>query len=427
MHALILFIPVLCAGQVEEPAPPLGVEERLKKLEEELERLRLEAAARKTIEEELPQPQETEKGPLHSLASALNPSLTLIANAFARIDDRAVRNDQGERVDDQVNLREVELDARAAVDPYADGVIILAVGSEVPGEFEVAVEEAYATLKRLPFVEQPPLGLKLRGGRFRPAFGRLNLLHTHDLPQTTRPLVVEEFLGEEGFSANGGSLDFFIPTPWNPEASIDLSLQALGAGEIRAAEEARNDFAYLAHVRWFRAIHDAHSLELGASGYFGPTVSEGGEDLLLGGLDAFYKWKPLRGGEKRSFLLGGEVFAADRQFQEEVDTNGDLVPDSIVGARTSPVGAYVMAQYQFGWRLYAGARGDWTQSIEDDRVESYAVLPYVSYYLSEFLRLRASYQHLFSDRPEDDGRDTVFFELNFVIGAHPPEPFWVNK
>jgi predicted porin len=86
-----------------------------------------------------------------------------------------------------------------------------------------------------------------------------------------------------------------------------------------------------------------------------------------------------------------------------------------------------MAQYQLGPRLYVGVRGDWTQSIDDDRIDRYAVLPYVSYYFSEFLRFRVNYEHLWSDDRAEDGRDTVYLELNFVIGAHPPEPFWVNR
>jgi len=250
----------------------------------------------------------------------------------------------------------------------------------------------------------------------------MNLLHTHDLPQTTRPLAVAEFLGEEGFVSNGGSAEFFIPTPWDREESVDVTLQALSAGEAAVAEDADHGFAYLGHVRWFRTVFDAHTLDLGASGYWGRTGPEGLESVLLGGLDFLYKWKPLRAGEWKSLVLSGELFAADRDFR--VDTDGDGLPDP---AHASPLGAYLMAQYQFGYRLYAGVRGDWTQAIDDDGSETWGVLPYVSYYLSEFLRFRVNYQHLWSDLPDEDGRDTVFLELNFVIGSHPPEPFWVNR
>ena len=60
-----------------------------------------------------------------------------------------------------------------------------------------------------------PLGLKFQIGRFRPSFGKFNTLHTHDLPQSTRSLLTEEFLGEEGFISQGVSTDFYLPTPWS--------------------------------------------------------------------------------------------------------------------------------------------------------------------------------------------------------------------
>jgi len=392
-------------------------EERLRKLEEEFELQKLQAAAEEELAGPAPGAGAEKAGFLGRFASALNPSITLVGNVFSRLDDQKVYNEEGVRIDDQVNVRVAEIDARASVDPYADAVFILAFHSDAPGEGNVHAEEAYVTIKSLPFLEKPPWGLKFRGGRFRPPLGKMNLLHTHDLPQTVRPLVVEEFLGEEGFHANGGSLEFFLPTFWDRESSLDLTLQALDSGHVRAAGDVRNDFAYLAHLRWFRTIQDAHNLEFGASGYYGPTDPGRDLDLLMGGLDFFYKWKPLRGGEWHSFLLGGEVFAADREFLDESNNP----------ARTFPFGYYLMAQYQFTPRIYAGARWDWTQSLDDENIETYGVIPYVSYYFSEFLRFRVNYQHLWSDLEERDGLNTVFFELNFVIGAHPAHPFWVNR
>ncbi len=82
---------------------------------------------------------------------------------------------------------------RVPVDPFADAVLITSLESEVPGQFDVSIEEGYVSVRRLPFMESP-LGLKFQVGRFRPAFGKFNTLHTHDLPQSTRSLLTEEFL-----------------------------------------------------------------------------------------------------------------------------------------------------------------------------------------------------------------------------------------
>jgi hypothetical protein len=95
-------------------------------------------------------------------------------------------------------------------------------------------------------------------------------------------------------------------------------------------------------------------------------------------------------------------------------------------------GAYVMAQYQLGQNWYAGLRYDYTEfpNLEtrgpDD--EDWAASSYVSWYLTESLRLRLEYQHLgteINSRHKDE--DLLMLGLTFYIGAHPPHPYWVNR
>ena len=98
--------------------------------------------------------------------------LTVAADFLLRVDDKKVFLDNDptkDRIDDTINLREVELDLRASVDPYVDGVAIISFGAEVPGQFGVDIEEFYATIKSLPIPlwETPPLGTQIKVGRFR--------------------------------------------------------------------------------------------------------------------------------------------------------------------------------------------------------------------------------------------------------------------
>ena len=46
---------------------------------------------------------------------------------------------------------------------------------------------------------------------------------------------------------------------------------------------------------------------------------------------------------------------------------------------------------------------------------------------SEFLRFRLGYEHTDSDIATLDGLDSFFLELAFVFGAHPIDPYWVNR
>ena len=348
--------------------------------------------------------------------NSLNPAISVVANFLARGDSRKVFIDDSTRVDNRFNLRETELDLRVPVDPFADAVLIMSLESETPGEFEVGVEEGYVNIKKLPFMESP-LGLKFQVGRFRPAFGKFNLLHTHDLPTSFRSLPTQEFLGEEGFIQQGVSADFFVPSPWSLNTSLNARLQVLSGGDIAVSPESRNKLAYVGNLHWFQTLGDAHTAEVGWSSYWHPG-NDDGPIARLHALDFSYRWKPLRQGQWRSYLLGGEFMFSDRP-------SVGRAADS--GSANRPFGATVFTQWQLDRRKYVGVRADYTKSLADPDLQRRSLTPYLSYYFSEFLRLRLNYEHRWSDFLDEDGRNSVFVELNWIFGAHPPEPFWVNR
>jgi hypothetical protein len=357
----------------------------------------LDALEKKVQELEKKQAQTTSASPLN----LLNPAITLFGNFLWRLDDQPVFTEEGDAIDDTVNMREVEVDFRASIDPYADGVAIFSFESEAPGEVEVGVEEFYVNVKSLPvgFWERPPLGAKLKFGRFRTEFGRNNRLHLHDLPQSDRPLVMEEFLGEEGHIANGGSTTVFLPSPG--ETALELTLQAFQGGGLQISPD-RTHPAYLANLRWFLPLGDAHSFDVSLIGFTGSGADVASVDFL-------YRWKPLQQGESRSVVVGGQAFYAD---QDEA---------------TTPFGYSAWGQVQLLKPLYVGVRWDQTDFLDDDSLERRQATPYVTYYLSEFFRARASFQRTWSDNAAEDGLDTFLLELNVIFGSHPAEPFWVNK
>ena len=409
----------------EAPAQEKPVEERVKELEAEVERLKLQMPE----EDEEVTTEAAAPPPAQVSPNALNPTVTVVGNGLYRYDDQAVVLEEGEAVDNRFNLREVELDFRAAVDPFADGVFILAAESEVPGEYEVGVEEGYAVIKRLPVavLDDPPLGLQLKVGRFRPAVGRINLLHLHDLPQMTRPLTTEEWFGEEGYVGNGASARVFLPTPFDEGSAVELTGQILTGGGAAVADGAGDSPAEVANLRWFRTFGEAHNVDLSVLFHHGRTDAAATRDAFTWSADFLYKWKPLRRGEYRSFVFGGQGFLGERDFAEEIDTDGDGEPDAFMEGSASPSGYFAFAQLQTTRTTYLGGRWDDTSTIDDDQARRRAVGGYAAWYASEFLRLRLGYEHRMSDLAGEDGRNSLFAELNVVIGAHPPEPFWVNK
>jgi len=361
-----------------------------------------------SLEEELARERQSRSTAPQSPA-AFNPGITVFGNFFGRWDDQPVYLDDdptAARIDDRMLLREVELDFRAAIDPWADGVVIASFESDLPGDFSAGIEEGYLVLKTLPVLDTAPGGLKLKVGRFRPEFGRFNQIHLHDLPQTSYPRALGTFLGPEGLIQEGVSAQFFLPSPAD-SSTIEATLQVLDGGGLPLAENLDGrDISSLAHLKWFQDLGESSNMELGISGY------EGDSDHQLFGVDASYKWKPLAGGEWRSFLIGGELFAS-------------RVDDPSLG--NDPMGAYVWAQYQFDRNLYLGARYDHAELLTDASSTTNVLGTYLTYYTTEFLRFRLALEHTESDSPELDGLNTAALEINFVFGSHPVEPYWVNR
>lgn len=399
-------------------------EKRIKDLEAQVEQLQIQMAAGAVPE--VPAEVASQRN-VQAIPGALNPAISVIGNFLGRGDSSKVINEEGERIDNKFNLREAEVDMRVPIDPYADGVLITSLESHSPGQFSADLEEGYVNIKKLPFLAYSPLGLKLKVGRFRPAFGKINLLHTHDLPQSFRPLATQEFLGEEGFIQSGVSGNFFIPTPWDDSSTLDVTLEILNGGDVAISPEARSRVSYLGHLRWFRTFQEVHNLELGWSTYFHPSGNQIAR-ADFHGLDFMYRWKPFRQGEWKSYVLGGELIFARRAYPEASEPAdvaraiADLEP-----GQGRPVGYTLFTQWQFDRRKYAGVRWDQTDTLFDPGLKRRSLTPYLSYYFSEFLRFRMNYERRWSDLWTEDGRNSVFLELNWVFGSHPPEPFWVNK
>ena len=354
-------------------------------------------------------------------SNALNPQITVFFDTGGSLSSEG-RNNALNRF----NLREVELDLRAAISPSVDGVLIVALGEEIEIEpsgdvtidREVDVEEGYLHFHTLPH------DLALKVGKFRNVFGRNNLLHTHDLPQVTRPLALQSFFGPEGLATIGASLSWLVPNPWDQyvEATVEV-VNADGGHEspILGGSNAENP-AVLAHIKLFRDVSETGTVEVGGSYLFSHTSSDTDFDAHVFGLDLTYQWTHPDPARFRSVVVQGEVFFS----------HNDVDRGPFFSFRNDSVGAYAFAQYQFDRNWYLGVRGDYTEfpnsasrGADDSDV---AVSPYVTWYLSEFLRARLEYQHRWLDRERGSAdEDALFLQFTGVIGAHPPHPYWVHR
>ena len=405
------------------PDKPATLDMRIKALEADLEDVK---GANEDLKSELAdlKAQQAASKPPTSL-NAMNPQITAFINGAMRVDSKQVLTPTGVAIDDRPFLRTAEFDFRAAVDPYADAVAILALEDEAGTGFGADLEEGYVVVKRLPILESAPLGLKLKLGRFRAPIGAINQMHMHDMPWTTRPLAIARFLGtengeffESGYNPVGVDAQILLPEVI-PGAVMELNADVVDGGNIAISDGRHDHPGYLGHYNLFFTAHDTHDFNLGVSGYY----EAGARRTGLLALDALYKWKPLAAGEFHSVVLGGELFYANRKFA--VDDNGDGVPERVQQA--SPLAGYAFAQVQLSWHVYLGGRYDYVQDITTPSLTTQVAAGYLSYYTSEFLRFRAGYEHRWSDLAADDGLSSFIAEVNVVFGSHPTEPYWVNR
>lgn len=350
---------------------------------------------------------------------AFNPRTVAFTNFAARHDNKEVYDYSGQHeIDNRPFLRTFELELTAAVDPYADAVTVMSLENEAGKDFGVDAEEAYGLIKRLPLIEEAPLGLKIKLGKFRAPLGLDNRIHMHDLPWTTRPLAVTRYLGTEhgdffeaGFNPVGFDADFFLPNPI-PGTTLEMNIDVLRGGDIAvSAVTGMNQPAYVGHINLSKDWENISLVNFGLSTY----QETGMYPARIYGADFTYKWSPVEQRESNSIVLGGEGFIVDRR--DTANLNRSI----------HPYGWFSYLQYQSSYAVYWGARYDWVKEPFDDELLTRAASVYASYYTTEFLRLRVGFEHRWSDVPAQDNLNTILFDANFVFGSHPTEPYWVNK
>jgi hypothetical protein len=402
------------------------VEVKLKSRDEEIARLKQQQPAtasadevEKTKQDILRDIETNRSSPLTLRTPAnFNPDLAVVTDFVGNVSNA---NDNPAR--NRFDVRTVELDLRAAVDPRADAVAVLPFIREVenplffdpadaPGGVNggVEIEEAYLFLHDFGV---PNLTAKL--GRFHLRFGRQNILHNHDWPTSDNNFAGQSFLGAEALTDNGLSLSYVIPPHLVANQYIEVVAEIIsGEGGGEESPVLNNDAlvdspALNSHILWNHDVARDWNLELGASWLTGKHNNDNRQNVNLFGGDVTLIHVDPTGGFFNQLLQLEMIYG-------DVDTSRIDTQNAY--------GGYLLAQQQLNRDWYAGVRFDWTKNAVDDTQEVWGVSPYVSWYWSEFLRFRTEYQHKSGDVPTED---TLYFQATWIFGAHPPHPYWAMK
>lgn len=294
-----------------------------------------------------------------------------------------------------LEMREVEASFQAVVDPYARADFFLTFGPD-----EVGIEEGYITFPTVPG------GLLLKAGKLRDAFGKVNAMHTHVLPWTDRPLVSENLTGgEEGLSDSGISVSRLIQ---NRLLFLEATAQVYAGNSAVFSAPSRSDLAYVGHLRAYRDLGESSNLDLGGSFAWGHNGVTDESTTRLWGVDATFRWRPLRRAIYRRFLARTELVWSRRQGEASAPAQDAF-------------GLYGSAEYQFARRWYLGARYDWSERAADAALRDRGASLQLSWWPSEFSQIRGQYRR--TQAAEGQKADEFLFQFLFSIGAHGAHPF----
>jgi hypothetical protein len=300
---------------------------------------------------------------------------------------------------EELENQEFELDLQSALDPFSRMRLTLALDGD-----ELEVEEGWVRYSALPG------GLDLLAGRFRQRFGALNRQHLHALPQSGYPLPIELYLGEEGLAQTGVSLSWLVPRPWSDAAEVTLEVTD-GDGEAFAGEDFQQ-LALLGHVKSYWDLSPAAWFEVGLSGAAGEGPA--GDERRIWGTDLTWHWQPPSRARYRELTWRGEVLLSQRELGDADDADADADADAW--------GAYTYLEGLARENLSLGVRLDGAEHPDDPARRAWAVTPYVTWWQSEYVRLRAEISHL-DDEAREEAENRLLLQLTWAAGPHKHDTY----
>jgi len=333
-------------------------------------------------------------GGASATAKVFNPDMGVIGNFVAGMGRNQINPVPA------LSLQESEVSLQAIVDPYARADFFLAYGEQ-----GVEVEEGYVTFPALPG------GFRLRGGKMRAAFGRVNAFHNHTLPWVDRPLVTFNLLGgslEEadiGIKDAGVSVSRILPAPKGIFLEATGEMYRGDSGSLFQASR-RSDASAVAHLKGYGDFTENTNLELGFSYARGHNDTGSNFITELYGLDATLRWKPVRRAIYHSLAARTEAMWSRRE-------------ETLATQRA--FGFYGSLEYQLSRRWFTGGRYDWTERARNAAQHDSGGSLVLTYWPSEFNQIRGQLRR--TRYAEGTTANEFLVQFLFTLGAHGAHPF----
>jgi hypothetical protein len=391
--SLVLLFPGLCLAQSSEidtlRSVVDGLQQQLQKTMQRIDQLEKEKSSTTVRVEQV---EKSVQG-VQSAPSIFNPAMGMVFDATAEHRGKAGGN---------FNFRAAELGLSASVDPFARAYAFINGNNN-----GVDLEEAAALTTALPW------NLTAKGGRFFADFGRLPKYHGDALPFVNFPLSIDRMIGGES-QADGAELYYLFPTPFFLRATLG-GMNKIGAENERVdntKSRSWSRFTYLGRLQSYFDLTDNHSIEIGSSLAYSPSVrisgDPSGSNRVLSGIDLTYRYQPLASTLYQGLTWGSELYV-----------NSERLPSDDVSKRQRSYGGYSYAELKLNKNWSTGFLLDYAPVVESPRQRTISYSPFLTWQISEFNRLRFQYSHLNNNFRADkaENGNQFFVQWTTVIGV----------
>jgi hypothetical protein len=205
----------------------------------------------------------------------------------------------------------------------------------------------------------------------------------------------------------------------------DESSEIHGGVPIEREVRTPSDLLMVPRVATSFDLTATQTLLVGLSGAFGPNNSGPDAGTEVYGADLYWKWKSLRAHQGFPFVsFQAEALARRYDAAQRVSSVDPAV--TLPAETLRDRGAYAQVLWGLKPLLVTGLRGEFANgdaaSFDSElRADRYRVSPNVTWYPSEFSKVRLQYNY---DHRQGLGVDhSVWMQCEFLLGAHAAHKF----
>jgi hypothetical protein len=289
------------------------------------------------------------------------------------------------------NLNYAELAIHSVVDPYFEAFAMFHLH---PNEFEIG--EAYVQTTALPY------SLRVKAGKFKSNFGRINSKHEHGWHFDSQPIIYKALFGPDGISDPGIQVQYITPT----DNYMMVGTEVLQGNNDRSFGDVEENNLYIGYIKSSIDIGDNLSILGGVSIAHGKNTTENTTDVY--GVDLTLRDQL---GSYSSLIWQSEFLQRNKDTGIKTDKQAGLYSEVIYQYNNN---------YSTGIRYDRITKNDTDLSAYSDahNLDRYTAM--VEYKPFPMSRLRLSYTYdqtkMLNNNRKNIGE--LMLSLNIATGAH---------